>query len=123
MLGFRDGVAAEQAYVAHRNDGRRASGSMSIIPVDRFTAQLLRRRGTGKIRASAAEVDRAFAAIMALSHKAAAQAAKPRKTTRKSEADYPNELQQRAVRLAARAKAPDLAGLRADSKGATSFDD
>jgi len=123
MLGFRDGVAAEQAYVAHRNDGRRAIGSMSIIPVDRFTAQLLRRRGTGKIRASAAEVDRAFAAIMALSNKAAALAAKPRKTTRKSEADYPNELQKRAVRLAARAMAPDLAGLRADIKGATSFDD
>jgi len=54
MLGFSDAGAAKAAYLAHRNDGERAFGGMSTIPLDRFRAKLKRRapESTGKIRAS-----------------------------------------------------------------------
>lgn len=121
MLGFHDAVSAKQAYLAHRNDGDRAFGSMSTIPMDRFKAKLERRTGTGKIRASAAEVDNTFTAIMALADRAAAL--KSGAATSGSKRDYPEALTDRAISLAARALAPDLAALRGDIKGAQSFDD
>ena len=52
MLGFASADEAKAAYLAHRNDGERAFGGMSTIPVDVFRRKLKRRTGTGKIRAS-----------------------------------------------------------------------
>jgi hypothetical protein len=52
MLGFPDGKAAKEAYLAHRSDGDRAFGGMSVVPLDRFKAKLQRRTGTGPIRAT-----------------------------------------------------------------------
>lgn len=53
MLGFREPNDAKAAYVAHRNDGERAIGGISITPIKIFKAKLRRRTGTGKIRATA----------------------------------------------------------------------
>lgn len=52
MLGFASADAARDAYLAHRNDGERAFGGMSVIPVETFKAKLDRRRGRGKVRAT-----------------------------------------------------------------------
>jgi hypothetical protein len=50
MLGFADEQSAKAAYLAHRNDGDRAYGGMSTIPLEAFTKKLRRRTGEGKIR-------------------------------------------------------------------------
>lgn len=52
MLGFADEASAKAAYLAHRNDGERAYGGMSSMPVERFLAKMAR-RGSGKVRHSA----------------------------------------------------------------------
>lgn len=121
MLGFADPASAKQAYLAHRNDGDRAFGTMSVIPIDRFKAKLQRRTGTGKIRASAAETDHTFAAIMALADRAVAL--RSGAATSRSKRDYPEALTDEAVALAARALAPDLAALQGDIKRARSFEE
>lgn len=56
MLGFASADEAKAAYLAHRNDGDRAFGGMSTIPVEVFRRKLKRRTGTGKIRATDIEV-------------------------------------------------------------------
>lgn len=50
MLGFASEADAKAAYLAHRNDGERAYGGMTAIPIERFKAKLQRRTGDGKIR-------------------------------------------------------------------------
>jgi hypothetical protein len=50
MLGFDDEASAKAAYLAHRNDGDRAYGGMTAMPLDAFKRKLERRTGTGKIR-------------------------------------------------------------------------
>jgi hypothetical protein len=50
MLGFRSEAEARAGYLAHRNDGDRAYGGMSVIPLEAFKRKLQRREGTGKIR-------------------------------------------------------------------------
>lgn len=50
FLGFDSEADAKAAYLAHRNDGERAYGGMSAIPLEAFKAKLERRTGTGKIR-------------------------------------------------------------------------
>ena len=50
MLGFRSPDEAKAAYLAHRDDGTRAYGGMSALPMARFKAKLKTRTGTGPIR-------------------------------------------------------------------------
>lgn len=50
MLGFASESDAKVAFLAHRNDGERAYGGMSVIPLESFVTKLERRTGTGKIR-------------------------------------------------------------------------
>ena len=50
VLGCRSEQEAKALYLAHRNDGERAYGGMSAIPLEQFKAKLRRRTGTGKIR-------------------------------------------------------------------------
>jgi hypothetical protein len=50
LLGFGSEADAKAAYLAHRNDGERAYGGMSAIPLEAFKGKLQRRSGTGKIR-------------------------------------------------------------------------
>lgn len=51
MIGFGSPDEAKAAYLAHRNDGERAYGGMTSIPVDIFKDKLTKRTGTGAIRA------------------------------------------------------------------------
>jgi len=120
MLGFSNADAAKRAYLAHRNDGERAFGGMSTVPLERFKAKLERRTGTGKIRASAGPVpDRTFEAIMALADKQVTALRAKGKATR----DYPEELTKRALALGAAVLAKDLRGLKGDITAATSYED
>lgn len=50
MLGFRSADEAKAAYLAHRDDGTRAYGGMSALPMARFKQKLKSRTGTGPIR-------------------------------------------------------------------------
>jgi hypothetical protein len=50
LIGFTSEEAAKNAYLAHRNDGEKAYGGMSAIPLEKFKAKLQRRTGSGKIR-------------------------------------------------------------------------
>lgn len=52
MLDFASADLARAAYLQHRDDGDRAMGGMTEMPVDRFLAKLRRRTGDGKIRHS-----------------------------------------------------------------------
>lgn len=120
MLGFSNADSAKRAYLAHRNDGERAFGGMSTVPLERFKAKLERRTGSGKIRASAAPVaDRTFEAIMALADKQVTALRAKGKGPR----DYPEELTKRALALGAAVLAKDLRGLKGDIAAATSYDD
>jgi phage gp29-like protein len=105
MLGFAGADEAKAAYMAHRNDGDRAIRGMSSMPLDRFKAKLKRRTGTGPVRASAVDVDRTTAALVALASKAAV---KPRK----GKACDADRLTANATRLASRALAPYVTGVR-----------
>ena len=109
FMGFASGDAARAAYVAHRNDGDRAIGGMSSMPIDRFKAKLKRRTGTGKVRASAVDMSRATAALTAL-----ANCARPGKAAlrAKGDVDHADRLAANATRLASRALAPYVTGVR-----------
>lgn len=50
MLGFTSEQEAKAAYLAHRSDGEKAYGGMSVIPTEAFIKKLSRRTGTGKVR-------------------------------------------------------------------------
>jgi hypothetical protein len=118
--------------VAHRNDGDRAIGGMSVMPVDRFKATLRRRSGTGKIRASVtmlrewqAENDGAVQALTALMDRAQAlksDAGRTRQGQRRAKL-YGDRVADKGIAHAARVLAPDLAALRALIDEASDFED
>ena len=56
ILGCSSADDAKALYLAHRNDGERAFGGMSVIPLDDFKRKLHLRTGRGKIRATALDV-------------------------------------------------------------------
>lgn len=56
MLGFASEADAKAAYLAHRDDGDRAYGGMTAMPLERFKQKLQRRTGSGKIRHSRMDV-------------------------------------------------------------------
>ena len=58
MLGFMTADGAKGAYLAHRNDGDRAFGSMTTFKLEDFKDKLRRRKGKGKIHATAALTSR-----------------------------------------------------------------
>lgn len=122
MLGFGSSNSAKAAFLAHRNDGEKSFGGMSVVPLERFKDKLQRRTGTGKIRASAPFEDNTFAAIMALSDKGVAQL-RARTAGGGKLKRYPDKLTARAVVLGARALAVDLAAVKAEIKEAESFKD
>lgn len=119
MLGFRDAGAAKTAYLAHRNDGDKAFGGMSVIPMKAFKRKLKRRTGTGKIRATAIpDVVAAIGAMLERGHRHA--------TTLTKKADrrrYTDELTTKAIKLGARSLAADLAHLKVEIGDAKSLPD
>jgi hypothetical protein len=123
FLGFFSADHAQEAYLAHRSDGDKAFGGMSIIPLERFKAKL-RRRGsesTNKIHASA---DLARRSLMMLAGRKPRPASARRTVAgRKRAAKYEERLIEKGVELAARALARDLAGLSEEIAGADSFAD
>lgn len=67
IVDVPDERAAKELYLAHRDDGDRAYGGMSVIPVEQFLAKLQRRAGDGKIRHEMPSTARPFEApLMAL---------------------------------------------------------
>jgi len=52
-IGFPDAAAAKANFLAHRNDGDRAYGGMTSMPVAMFREKMNARTGSGKVRASA----------------------------------------------------------------------
>jgi hypothetical protein len=122
MLGYHHATAAKQAYLAHRNDGERAFGGMSIVPMAVFKRKLTRRvpASTAKIRATAYDADDALAEIMRL----VTLRATPRKAAgAKEAATYEDRLMASARAHAAKALAPTLERLRSEIDAATSPDD
>jgi hypothetical protein len=121
MLGFSDAEEARWAYLAHRSDGDRAFGTMSLIPLDVFRARL-RRRGpdtTGKIHASISLTERALMEL-------AGRRPRPRKRTvagQRRAARYEQRLIDRGMERAVKALAPDLRQVKAEIDKADSFED
>lgn len=118
FMGFADGPAAKAAYLAHRNDGDRAYGGMVSLPLDIFKARLKRRTSSGKIHATA--ISNTVDALAALAARAPAEQLRVR-VRRAGAKRYPDQLEQRAVNLAVRALAPDVAGLQAQIAKAKDF--
>jgi hypothetical protein len=110
MLGFASADDAKACYLAHRDDPR-AFGSMSVIPLDRFKAQL-NRRGEGstrKIRASADTGRAATArALVALAYRGKGGVTKRTAAGNARAAKYQEALTKRAIEAGARALAPSL---------------
>lgn len=131
FLGFPSADAAREAYVAHRDDGDRAIGGMSVVPLARFKAKLLRRRGRGKITATALRADppdhgAALRALEQLAARATDAPPAPKGRTlagKRRAARYVDRLQGRARELAARALKPDLAELKKQIEASSSFED
>jgi phage gp29-like protein len=129
FLGFADGAAAKEAFVAHRDDGDAAWGGMSVIPLDVFKRKLRARTGTGKIRASATARDDAreatvlaLEALVARSGQAhalrATRAGKPSKYNRQ-----PDRIEKNSIALATRALAVDVAGLLEEINACKTLED
>lgn len=131
MLGFADAGAAKAAYLAHRNDGDRAWGGMSVIPLDTFKRKLRTREGTGKIRASAtpradarrATVDALEALVVRVGRASTALRAAPKGHGIARAKRYPDQLERNAVAVAARALGADIVGIRGEIEKATSYED
>jgi phage gp29-like protein len=125
FLGFPSADAAKDAYLAHRNEPA-AFGGMSTIPLDRFKGKLRTRTGTGKIRASAVDVNLTERAIIGLIDRASGgpTALKSRTTKGKRRAQlYADAVADKAKGAAARALAPDLVALNAVIEASSDFDD
>jgi phage gp29-like protein len=112
MLGFVSLEAARAAFLAHRDDGERAIGTVSVIPLEIFKARL-RRRGaetTTKIHASLVEGDLLRMARAGTGRVAFRRAvAGPRRA-----AKYDEILLERSKRAAARLLGPRLKELQAE---------
>lgn len=124
MLGFISADAARSCYLAHRNDGDRAFGSMTTMPLERFRAKLNRRgsESTRKIHASRL-VERLVTLTLGnrLGHRTVAL--KRSVGAQKRAEKYHDRLVERAARVAARALAPDLLSVRHEIEKATSLTD
>jgi phage gp29-like protein len=123
MLGFASADAAMAAYVAHRNDGDRAVGGMSVIPMDRFKATLKRRQGgtTSKIRATA-QSQKLLALVSSL--QGVQQLRKGRSAAGQKRAErYADTLERRGAQRAAKIVAGDLDGLMTDIRAASGYED
>jgi hypothetical protein len=120
MLGFGSADEAKTAYLAHRDDGERAFGGMSVIPLGAFKAKLRRRTGTGKIRASSAATIEALGALAVRANREMALAAK---STNRKKLAYADSLTQTAMKLGARALAVDLAAVKHEIDAAKDWDD
>jgi hypothetical protein len=128
MLGFISLEAARACFLAHRDDGERSIGGISVIPADRFRAKLRRRsaEATSKIHASRS-VDRLVERLVNL---AVGNRVGPRSVALKrsvgaeKRADkYHDRLVERSARVAARALAPDLLAVRHEIEKASSLSD
>lgn len=115
LIGFDSEADARAAYAAHRSDGERAIGSISVLPVSRFLAKLRRRspESTSKIRASQ-DLDVLHQALVALDQNVAGRG----KPTR-----YQEELLARASKLGVSAMAPVVAALKREIAACTSPED
>jgi phage gp29-like protein len=130
MLGFPGPSEAKAAYLAHRKDSA-AFGGMSTIPLSEFKRKLVRRTGTGKIRATAIDeqVQRHRDTVEALVRLAdrtrgevALRATRTAAGKRRAKV-YADGLADRAKELAARALAVDLAAIKEQIDLATSWED
>jgi len=115
MLGFASPDAAQAAYLAHRNDGDRAFGGMSVVPLAAFKAKLQRRTGTGKIRASSAATITALTTLFRRTIEAR-QAAQ--RTPSPKALKYAEGLERAATTLGARAMAVDLVAVKHEIEAA-----
>lgn len=120
MLGFPSADSAQAAFLAHRNDDTRAFRGMSTVPLDEFKRKLNRRKGTGKIRASAAS---AIDAIGKLSARAKGAMKLAQRTGKPKDLKYADGLTKAAVMLGARSLAVDLATCKQVIDGAKDFKD
>lgn len=121
FVGFPSADAARAAFIAHRNDGDRAIGGMTSMPLERFRDKLKRRsaEATGKIRASSA----ATAAILRLVERSGTAAMARTPSGKRRAEKYHDRLTRNAQRMAARALAVDVGGMMEDVNAATSWDD
>lgn len=112
MLGFASADEARAAYLAHRNDGEKAFGSMSVIPLERFRAKLQRRAPTttSKIHATAPR-----AGVVKLRG--------PRPAGSGKTATYINQLDAAAQRRGAAAIRPQLEAVLAAVREGSSWED
>lgn len=125
MLGFHGEAAARQAYADHRNDGEQAIAGVSVIPVERFKAQLSRRMGTGKIRAAAdPDVRDTYESLLGLVERAGSAKMAARGPRAKARARlYADGLADKAIRRGGRLLGADVAALRGDIEEAADFQD
>lgn len=123
MLGFASPDAATAAYAAHRNDGTKAIGGMSSIPLAEFKRKIKRRTGTGKIRAGAAATIQAIGKLAARAQDIRTLAAKGRASTSKKQLRYADGLIKAATLLGARSLAVDLASVKHVLDGASDWKD
>ncbi len=121
MLGFASADAAKEAFLAHRNDGELAFGSMSVIPLDDFKRKLRRREGTGKIRAAATS-DAIIALIQRMSEGRLVKASRT-EAGKKRAARYPDSLEKNGAKLAANLLSRDVSVIVEQINAATSFED
>ncbi len=139
FLGFPSADAARAAFVAHRDDGDRAIGGMTQLPLERFRAKLTRRTGRGKITARAelrggelapapavraAQLGATMAALEGLVERAGMKTTALRSIAGKRRAArYADRLQDNARKHAARALAVDLSAIKGEIEKASSFAD
>jgi phage gp29-like protein len=121
MLGFPSADAAKAAYLAHRNDGERAFGEMSVIPMDVFKAKLKRRTGAGKIRARA-DSEALERLVQRLADGRALRGGRTKQGQKRAER-YADTLEKNAIRRGAEIVAGDLNGLLEDIRAATGYED
>lgn len=120
MLGFASPDAATAAFAAHRNDGTKAIGGMSTIPLDEFKRKIKRRTGTGKIRAGSAVTIQAIGKLAARASSAMKLA---QKTGKPKDLKWADGLMRASTMLGARALAVDLAKVKHVLDGAKDWKD
>ncbi|HVZ89623.1 MAG TPA: DUF935 family protein [Polyangia bacterium] len=131
FLGFGSADAAKAAYLAHRgDDGEKAFGSMSVIPLERFKSKLARRtQSTRPIRATVvqgpyyvSDIERMLVSMVSRAEALKTGRRGSPKANRRAKL-YGDRVADRAIKMAAGVFAPDLVGLREDLEAATDYDD
>lgn len=123
MLGFATAEEARACYLAHRDDGDRSFGGMTVLTLEQFKAKLRRRRpeSVGKIHASQRTLAR-YLAGLALG--GPERVGLKRTATAKRRANkYHDRLIERSIRVAAHALAADVATISTEVEKATSLAD